>query len=211
MWYLDVERLTNRKWDASNAACVNLMKICLGAMQSAHKCCPCCCGTLLYRRMRYVTPVIVLIFSALSFLHARGQVMQNTNYEQELKHAQSLLAGATSTDIAHHIHYDLKLYDRDGHESTATYDIYRDPIMYQRIEVKSGNYELTRISNLRDHVDWQHYTGDMPLKIADFEHILIIPQAAVDRFAQEPQNIKPMTRQELEDAPLLCASDEQGT
>ena len=137
--------------------------------------------------------------------------MQNTNYEQELKHAQSLLAGATSTDIAHHIHYDLKLYDRDGHESTATYDIYRDPIMYQRIEVKSGNYELTRISNLRDHVDWQHYTGDMPLKIADFEHILIIPQAAVDRFAQEPQNIKPMTRQELEDAPLLCASDEQGT
>lgn len=142
---------------------------------------------------------------------SQGQVMQNTNYQQELQHAESLLAGLTTNDIPHHIHYDLTLYDREGHESTATYDIYRDPILYERTEIKAGDYQLTHITNVRDHVDWQHYTGDVPLKILDFERAVILPRTAVDRFAQEPQNIKPMQMQQLEDTPLLCANDQAGT
>jgi Gram-negative bacterial TonB protein C-terminal len=161
--------------------------------------------------MHRFAQVLTFTIASLAFLHARGQVMQNTDYEHELAHAKSLLAGVTSTDISHHIHYELKLYDREGHESTATYDIYRDPILYQRIEVKGGNYELTQISNLRDHVEWQHYTGDKPLKIADFEQVLIIPRAAVNRFAQEAEVVKSMYRQSLEGKPLLCANDNQGT
>jgi Gram-negative bacterial TonB protein C-terminal len=137
--------------------------------------------------------------------------MQNTNYKQELAHAKSLLAGMTSKDIPHHIHYDLKLYDRDGHESDATFDIYRDPILYQRMEVKAGNYQLTRISNMRDHIEWQHYTGDMPLKISDFEQAMSFPEAAVNRLDNEPDSISPMTAQQLQGAPLLCANDNAGT
>ncbi|HYK34740.1 energy transducer TonB [Alloacidobacterium sp.] len=137
--------------------------------------------------------------------------MQNTNYDKELQHAKSLLAGSSPTDIPHHIHYDLKLYDRDGHESAATYDIYRDPVMYQRVDIKAGDFQFTRISNLRDHVDWQHSTGDMPLKIFDFERVMEFPQAAADRFSKEPQNVKEMQPEQLEGAPLLCANDNAGT
>lgn len=144
-------------------------------------------------------------------VHLQCQVMQNTNYQQELAHAKSLLAGMTSRDISHHIHYDLKLYDRDGHESDATFDIYRDPILYQRMEVKAGDYQLTRIANLRDHIEWQHYTGDMPLKISDFEQVVSLPEAAVNRLNNEPDSVGPMTPQQLEGAPLLCANDNAGT
>jgi hypothetical protein len=158
--------------------------------------------------MRYVAPILTF---ALAFTHASCQVMQNTSYEQELQHAQSLLAGMTASDIPHHIHYDLKLHDRDGHESTATYDIYRDPPRFLRIEIKAGDYQFTRISNLHDHVNWMQYTGDVPLKIVDFEGVMTYPEAAANRFRQEPQAIKPMDRQELEGAPLLCANDNSGT
>src|ERR1700743_3962619 len=82
-----------------------------------------------------------------------SQVMQNTNYEQELQNSRSLVAGETSTDIPHHVHYDLKLYDRDGHPSTATYDIYRDPVLYQRVEIKADDFQLTQINNVRDKKD----------------------------------------------------------
>jgi len=158
--------------------------------------------------MRYFVLSVML---ALAFVPAQSQVMQNTNYEHELAHAKSLLAGASTTDIPHHIHYDLKLYDHDGHESTATYDIYRDSNMNERIEVKADNYQLTRIDNLRDHKDWLHYTGDMPLKIVDFEAVMDLPTAAVNRFKTEPETVSTMHFEKLDGAPLLCANDNDGT
>ncbi|HTZ89913.1 MAG TPA: energy transducer TonB [Alloacidobacterium sp.] len=161
--------------------------------------------------MRRVLQALALIVVSSALTHARGQVMQNTDYERELLHAKSLLAGATSTDVPHHIHYDLKLYDEDGRESTATFDVYRDPILYQRVEIKAGDYQLTLISNLRDHVDWQHYTGNKPLKIADFEEAIDLPQAAVRRFSEELKDIGPMRVLQLAGAPLLCANDNDGT
>jgi Gram-negative bacterial TonB protein C-terminal len=154
---------------------------------------------------------ILALSASLASMHAHAQVMQNTNYEQELRHAKALLAGATSTDIPHHIHYDLKLYDRDGHQTTATYDIYRDPVLYQRIEIKAGDYQLTRISNLRDHVEWQQYTGNEPLRIFDFEKVMRLPQSAIDRFAKEPQIVQSMNPEQFQGAPLLCANDNAGT
>ncbi|QNI30696.1 energy transducer TonB [Alloacidobacterium dinghuense] len=158
--------------------------------------------------MRSLTPILLFTFA---FAYAHSQVMQNTNYEREMAHAQSLLAGTTATDIPHHVHYDLKLYDREGHESTATYDIYRDPIMYERVEVKADNYQLTRISNVRDHIQWLHYTGEMPLKIVDFDEVMDLPTAAVDRFKSEPGSIDAMHPEQLEGAPVLCANDNDGT
>ncbi len=161
--------------------------------------------------MRYFVPALLFIAASFPSVRADAQVMQNTNYEHELQHVTSLLAGNTSTDIPHHVHYDLKLYDRNGHESTATYDIYRDPILYQRIEIKAADYQFTRITNLRDHVEWRHYTGDTPLKLLDFEGVLSLPQSAVTRFTQLPDGIQPMQPGQLDGAPVLCADDEHGT
>ena len=154
--------------------------------------------------------LLVLAFVLISF-DVSAQVLQNTNYQRELEHAKSLLAGMTPTDVPHHIHYDLKFYDRNGHENTATYDIYRDPVMYERTEVKSGNYQLTQISNKRDQKTWQHYTGDKPLKIAEFEQAMDRPSVAIDRFALELDRIDNMRPQKLEGMPLLCANDNAGT
>lgn len=161
--------------------------------------------------MRQFIPALALTLTLLALPRAHAQVMQNTNYEKEMQHARSLLAGTSSTDIPHHIHYDLKLYDRDSHESTATYDIYRDPGMYQRVDIKAGDYQFTRISSLRNHIDWQNSSGNTPLKIFDFERVMEFPQAAVDRFNKEQQNVKEMEPQQLNGAPLLCANDNAGT
>lgn len=140
-----------------------------------------------------------------------AQVMQNTNYEQELQHAKSLIAGETATNIPHHVHYDLKLYDRDGRQSAATYDIYRDPGLYERVEIKAGDYQLTRINNVRDKNDWLHFTGDKPLRIFDFEQAFDLPHTAIDRFSQEADQVQKMEPQQLQGAPLLCANDNDGT
>ena len=125
----------------------------------------------------------------------------------------SLMAGTTATDIPHHVHYDLKLYDLKGHESTATYDIYRDPLLYDRFKIKMQNYRLTLIRSLhgnQDSQDWLHTTGDKPLRITDFEQAYDMPVSAIKRFAQEGQ-IEKMEMQELQGIPLLCANDNDGT
>ncbi len=154
-------------------------------------------------------PVLAILSAALT--HVQSQVMQNTDYAVELQHAMSLVAGMTSTDIPHRIHYDLKLYDREGHESTATYDIYCDPILYQRIEIKAGEYQLTQINNVRDHVDWRQYSGNKPLKILDFEQAVNFPQVAINRLNKDPDGVKQLQMQKLQGAPLLCTDDDNGT
>jgi Gram-negative bacterial TonB protein C-terminal len=154
---------------------------------------------------------LTLILGTLAFASPHAQIMQNTDYELELEHAKSLLAGLTETDIPHHLHYDLKLYDREGHQTDATYDVYRDPTRSQRVEINAGDYQFTHITNLRDHTDWQHSNGPAPLKVYDFGRVMDLPQAAIDRFAKQPQAVKSMSREQLQGAPLLCANDNAGT
>jgi hypothetical protein len=153
--------------------------------------------------------MFAIAFAWLSHMHA--QVMQNTDYVQELKHAESLLAGTTPSDIPHHVHYDLKLKDRDGHETTATYDVYRDPIMYTRVDIKAGDFTLTHIISERDNKDWLHYTGNSPLKVFDFEQVSEHPVSAIGRLSQDLTHAQQMQPGQLAGAPLLCASDENGT
>lgn len=160
---------------------------------------------------RFVFVLLLLMTTPCATGRLRAQVMQNTNYEQELQHAKSLVAGETSTDVPHHIHYDLKLYNRDGHQSTATYDIYRDPVLYRRVEIRAGDFQLTQVENIRDKKVWLHVTGDKPLKIFDFEQTIDLPRAAIDRFSQEPDQVEKMEPQQLQGAPLLCANDNDGT
>jgi hypothetical protein len=156
--------------------------------------------------MRYFVLVFLLVAAS-----ARPQVMQNTNYQHELEHARALLAGTTPTDAPHHVHYDLKFYDRNGHEGTATYDVYRDPIMYERTEIKADDYQFTQISDVRNHTVWQQYTGDKPLKVAGFEQAVQMPMAAINRLAREPERVGNMELQAFEKMPLLCANDHAGT
>lgn len=154
---------------------------------------------------------LFLLLTATSFSVAHAQVMANMNYSLELQHAESLLAGVTASDIAHHVHYDLKLYDRDRRESTATYDIYRAPLLYTRIEAKAGDYTLTFIRSETDKKEWQQYTGNKPLKLFDFEQALDRPMIAINRFSQELDGVQQMQPGQLEGAPLLCANDQGGT
>ena len=157
------------------------------------------------RRYAMVLPLVS------SFIAAHAQVMANMNYSHELQHAESLLAGTTISDIAHHVHYDLKLYDRDGHESTATYDIYRAPLLYTRVEAKAGDYTLTFIRSEREKKEWQQYTGIKPLKLFDFEQAMDRPTIAINRFSQELDRVQEMDPGQLDGAPLLCANDQGGT
>jgi hypothetical protein len=140
-----------------------------------------------------------------------AQVMLNMNYERELRHAESLIAGSSVLDVAHHIHYDLKLYDRNGHESTATYDIYRAPLLCTRVEIKSGNYTFTHISSEREKKEWLRYSGERPLKVFDFQRAFDRPYSAIERLAQELHNIGQLQTDQLDGAPLLCANDHAGT
>jgi len=154
--------------------------------------------------------LLILLLSAplACFMQMHAQVMMNTDYSQELKQAVSLLAGTSATDIAHHVHYDLKLYDRDGRISTATYDIYRAPLLYKRVDVKADNFSRTHITSERDHKEWLSFSGNSPLRIFDFEQIVERPLAAIGRLSQHAEN---MQHEQLEGAPLLCANDNDGT
>ncbi|HVW76321.1 MAG TPA: energy transducer TonB [Alloacidobacterium sp.] len=161
--------------------------------------------------MRHSVLSALLIAGCLMLAPARAQVLQSMNYDDELRHARSLLAGNTPTDISHHIHYDVKFYDAQGHESTATYDIYRDPILYDRVDIKAPSYQSTLIRNLRDNKEWRQVTGEKPLKLVDLDQALDEPHSAIQRFASEPGLVDQMEPQELEHMPLLCANDNDGT
>lgn len=161
--------------------------------------------------MRCYVLALILATAFVPWMHIDAQVMLNTNYSQELKHATSLLADTTASDIPHHVHYDLKLYDKDGHASSATYDIYRDPILYTRVDIKADTFTYTRIESRNSHTSWLRYSGNKPLRIFDFEQVLDRPTAAIDRLSQELHQVQQMQPGQLQGTPLLCANDNAGT
>lgn len=160
------------------------------------------------RRCLFAKLFAVLVVS----LAASSQVMEDMSYRNQLRRAESLLAGTSAADVPHHIHYDLKLYDRDGRETAATYDIYRDPVLYERVDIKTPAYQLTHITNVRDHVNWFKYTGgDMPLKISDFQMAFDRPYVAIERLKEQGVEGHRLYPQQYQGAPLLCVGDDAGT
>lgn len=159
--------------------------------------------SMLRYRLRYLLLAPLFVFPV--FLPA--QVMQTHRLAVALQRARALRAGALSTDIAHHIHYDITYEDRSGHDQKATYDIYRDPGRYTRVEIAAGDYHNIEITDWQTHRVQTSFTSDMPLKIYDFTKILDEPQPVIYGL-EHNQHGPPQVQQEtIDNAPYFCSDD----
>jgi hypothetical protein len=138
-----------------------------------------------------------------------AQVMQTTNYTTLLSHARALTAGATASDISHHLHYDVKYRDGQGHEVTATYDIYRDRLRYTRVDIAAPSYSYRHIKDLLNKREWKHSVGEMPLKVYDLRDVLIEPKPEIYVFTQFPLAAS-VHQQMIDGSPFSCADDNSG-
>jgi TonB family protein len=137
------------------------------------------------------------------------QVMQTRKFATELAGARALTAGATASDVAHHLHYDVTFHDRTGHAATATYDLYRDPGRFLRIDTVSGDYRYTHIEDLVNHRTWIHFTGDGPLKLLDLTDVLLEPTPEIygfEHFSASPPPLQPAV---VDDLLYNCADDKK--
>jgi hypothetical protein len=157
--------------------------------------------------IRRLLGYLVFVFLSAFPVILPAQVMQTHRFAVALQRARALRAEATQTDVAHHIHYDITYLDREGHSQPATYDIYRDPMRYTRVDIVAGDYHDTEITDWQTHKVMASFTGDMPLKIFDFTKIFEEPQPVIyslERHFQGP----PSLRQEMVDrAPYFCSDD----
>jgi hypothetical protein len=127
--------------------------------------------------------LILVLFLALLLPAAESQVLATRPFSAEIEHARALQAGATATDIPHHVHYDLKLYNRKGKLTTGTWDIWRDPQHYIRADIVVGDFHYTHIEDLARKLQWRHFNTVMPLKIYDLRQNYREPAWLVAQFS----------------------------
>lgn len=128
---------------------------------------------------KFLPAVLLLLASAL----LNAQVLAKHPFQTELERALALEAGATATDVPHHVHYDLKLYDRHHKLTTGTWDIWRDPLRFVRSDISAGDFHYTHITDLAGHKEWRHFEGVLPLKIYDLRQNYEKPDQAVQLFS----------------------------
>jgi hypothetical protein len=156
-------------------------------------------------RSTFGSLVFVLLLGCSTPLQA--QVMQTSRLAIVLGRERALRSGATNTDIAHHIHYDITYEDRSGHLQQASYDTFRDPGRYVRIDVVAGDYRNTLITDVQKHQDWETSTGQIPLKIYDLIKIINEPQPAIYGLEHNQQGPPRMQQEMVDKAPYLCSDD----
>lgn len=161
-------------------------------------------------RLRCFLFCVPLLFAASS----SGQVIQTRTLASAVRQARRLLAGATASDLPHHVHYDVKFRDRYGHKATATFDIYRDPLRFIRVDVTSGGYHSESVEDLIGKHNWRHVTGEVPLKLFDLDDILLAPQPALfglDRggLNHSGRGSIPVHQEMVNRSPYLCADDHE--
>lgn len=138
---------------------------------------------------------------------ARPQVMATRPFSRELQRALALEAGASATDLPHHVHYDLKLYDHKGRLTTGTWDLWRDPQHDVRVDIVAGDFHYTHIEDLARKTQWRHFNTVMPLKIFDLRQNYGEPEYAANWFAGS--NPVAYVRFQLVDRmPFDCTSEE---
>jgi hypothetical protein len=130
--------------------------------------------------MRSVLPTLFLMMLLPT---ARGQVLATRPFDQAISHARALEAGATATDLPHHVHYDLKLYSHKGKLTTGTWDIWRDPQHYIRADIVAGDFHSTHIEDLILKKNWRRFNSVMPLKVYDLRQNYLEPKFLVDMFS----------------------------
>lgn len=134
--------------------------------------------------MRSALPAVLLILTPnLIQFPARAQVLATRPFSAEIEHARAIEAGATASDVPHHVHYDLKLYNRKGKLTTGTWDIWRDPQHYIRADIAAGDFHYTHIEDLARKLQWRHFNSVMPLKIYDLRQNYREPVWLVTQFS----------------------------
>jgi hypothetical protein len=153
---------------------------------------------------KFLPAVLLLLMSP-----ALGaQVLAKHPFATELARALALQAGATATDIPHHVHYDLKLYDYHHKLTTGTWDIWRDPQHYVRTDIVAGDFHYTHIEDLAQHTNWRHFDHVLPLKIFDLRQNYVKPAEPVAFFSNSVLNPDPMvTFDQIEDSPFDCTPE----
>jgi hypothetical protein len=127
----------------------------------------------------------------------RAQVLANRPFDQAISRARALEAGATATDLPHHVHYDLKLYNHKGKLTTGTWDIWRDPQHYIRADIVAGDFRYTHIEDLTLKKNWRHFNSVMPLKVYDLRQKLPrsqLPRRAICGSGAEARGPLPASR-----------------
>lgn len=112
-----------------------------------------------------------------------AQVVARQRFAAAISRARTLEAGATASDVPHHIHYDLKLYSHKGRRTKGTWDIWRDPLHFTRTDIVAGDFHYTHIDDLVRHVLWRHFNTLMPLKVYDLRQNYLEPNYAVTLFS----------------------------
>lgn len=147
-----------------------------------------------------------LILSALAVIFCRPaatQVPATQTFTSALERARALEAGMTSTDPALHVHYDLKLYSHKGRLTTGTWDVWRDPLLHERVDIKAGDFQYTQIEDVAKKLKWQHFNTFMPLKIFDLREDYAIPVYLVDKIlAMKPPAMVRFTQ--IDGVPFDC-------
>lgn len=141
---------------------------------------------------------------------AGAQVIATRSFTSEMQRAIALEAGATASDVPHHVHYDLKLYDHRHKLTQGTWDIWRDPMRWVRVDIVAGDFRYTHIEDLRHKVQWRHFNQYMPLKIYDLRQNFREPAVAVRMFTSQPlrQNVR---FQQIGSSPFVCTDERSGS
>jgi hypothetical protein len=156
--------------------------------------------------LRALSAVLLILTLTLMLPRAWAQVVANRPFSTAIDRALALEAGATATDVPHHVHYELKLYNHKGKLTTGTWDIWRDPQHYVRVDIVAGDFHYTHIEDLVRKVTWRHFNTVMPLKIYDLRQSYREPTFAVEQFtvAEPKHNVH---FQQVDGSPFDCTNE----
>ena len=136
-----------------------------------------------------------------------AQVIATHPFDTEMNRALALEAGATATDVPHHVHYDLKLYSHKGKLTTGTWDIWRDPLRYVRVDIVAGDFHYTHIEDLTLKKQWRHFNSPIPLKVYDLRQEYKEPSSfVVEQFSgTAPKHY--VRFQQVQGSPFDCTNE----
>jgi hypothetical protein len=149
------------------------------------------------QRLRYSLLLLLLLPAA------SAQVLATSPFSTAIARARALEAGALATDVPHHIHYDLKLYDHRGNRTKGTWDLWSDPLHFTRTDIVAGKFHYTHIEDLAHTIQWRHFNTLMPLKVYDLRRNFIEPVYAVTWFSL-PAGDRTVQFEQVEGSPFDC-------
>ena len=155
--------------------------------------------------MGNLNSVLSALFLVVAASASGAQVIANTPFSVALQRARAIEAGATATDVPHHVHYDLKLYNHKGKRTNGTWDIWRDPMHYTRTDIVAGGFHYTHIDDLPRKIQWRHFDSLMPLKVYDLRQNYAEPTFVAENFTRHELGLS-VHFEQVEGSPFECTS-----